>query len=504
MTVIAAAKERGLRSSSRSIPAKARAVADNGPAGFDRLLRARRDCVLRTPPLSSSATSRTSRASGSRSSMRTALRPRPQPYCRAGGLLRRDPCRDRKQVIGVGLSPRGNDNPTAPSNISTSPVRFIRALGAAYRASGRRQPIMDALQLPPYPNANTDPPVVGYQWPNAGIAEPRPDQAGALGRVQRHGAAALRDRPAALAGRGRLAGSDRGSAAYTGARTSRTVDEAGRPRSTPRSSGSAACDPQVARSTSSTGSTSRTAAASRAVPSVPTARERPAFDAVAQAVADTNGGTVCLGSPVVWKHTTSVVGATAKFSRLDGAHDRGGCPRECDRHLRPRRRRREADADGVRQEGGRRRARVARHAFVASALRRHRGALDGCQGAHEEGARPAAARLRKSRYVLADLAERRVQSRAHVALRRPELCGRWAAGGDDCARGTVLAEFSAHLRCDQGSARSEVEAWFEYGPRTTLTRSTKPGAPRPECPDHLGAARGSQAVRALVVPSRRA
>src|SRR5919201_550962 len=56
------------------------------------------------------------------------------------------------RVIGLGLSERGNDNPKAPSNASTSPVRFIQALGAAYYASGRERPIMDALAYHPYEN----------------------------------------------------------------------------------------------------------------------------------------------------------------------------------------------------------------------------------------------------------------------------------------------------------------------------------------------------------------
>jgi len=72
-------------------------------------------------------------------------------------------------VIGVGLSPRGNDNPHARSNISRSPVRFIRDLGAAYRASHRAKPIMDELAFHPYPAVNTDAPDHGYSWPNAGL-----------------------------------------------------------------------------------------------------------------------------------------------------------------------------------------------------------------------------------------------------------------------------------------------------------------------------------------------
>src|SRR5919205_1214542 len=74
-------------------------------------------------------------------------------------------------VIGLGLSPRGNDNPRAASNISTSPVRFIHDLGVAYRASGRTRPIMDELAFHPYPNPSSadDPLFEGYQWPNAGV-----------------------------------------------------------------------------------------------------------------------------------------------------------------------------------------------------------------------------------------------------------------------------------------------------------------------------------------------
>ena len=74
-------------------------------------------------------------------------------------------------VIGIGLSPRGNDDPHARSNVSTSPVRFIHDLGVAYRASGRTRPIMDALAFHPYPNPSSgdDPLLEGYQWPNAGV-----------------------------------------------------------------------------------------------------------------------------------------------------------------------------------------------------------------------------------------------------------------------------------------------------------------------------------------------
>ena len=74
-------------------------------------------------------------------------------------------------VVGVGLSPRGNDRPFARSNVSTSPIRFLAALGAWYRSSGRGAPLMDGLSFHPYPNRATDALSRGYPWPNAGFVD---------------------------------------------------------------------------------------------------------------------------------------------------------------------------------------------------------------------------------------------------------------------------------------------------------------------------------------------
>ena len=52
-------------------------------------------------------------------------------------------------VWGVGLSPRGSDNP-ALARPTHSPTAFIRDLGTLYRASGRTTPIMDGLAIHPY------------------------------------------------------------------------------------------------------------------------------------------------------------------------------------------------------------------------------------------------------------------------------------------------------------------------------------------------------------------
>jgi hypothetical protein len=71
-------------------------------------------------------------------------------------------------VQGISLSPRGSDNALAATNASTSPVRCIRDLGISYRASRRKRPIMDELAFHPHPNSYTDSYRVGYRWPNAG------------------------------------------------------------------------------------------------------------------------------------------------------------------------------------------------------------------------------------------------------------------------------------------------------------------------------------------------
>jgi hypothetical protein len=73
-------------------------------------------------------------------------------------------------VIGVSLSPRGNDNALAAVNGSTSPVRCIRDIGLSYRASRRTRPIMDELAFHPHPNSYRHSHLVGYRWPNAGTS----------------------------------------------------------------------------------------------------------------------------------------------------------------------------------------------------------------------------------------------------------------------------------------------------------------------------------------------
>ena len=68
------------------------------------------------------------------------------------------------------VSPRGNDDCDARSNVSTSPVRFVRDMGIAYRALHRDRAAFDEFGIHLYPNQPTDPIEKGYQWPKVGAS----------------------------------------------------------------------------------------------------------------------------------------------------------------------------------------------------------------------------------------------------------------------------------------------------------------------------------------------
>ena len=74
-------------------------------------------------------------------------------------------------VLGGALAPRGGDDP-ASSRPTHSPTQFIRDLGAAYRASGRTRPLMDAFAMHVYGESPRIPPTLAH--PNTtsiGIAD---------------------------------------------------------------------------------------------------------------------------------------------------------------------------------------------------------------------------------------------------------------------------------------------------------------------------------------------
>ena len=74
-------------------------------------------------------------------------------------------------VYGGALAPRGVDKPHTGRD-THSPTTFIADMGAAYRASGREVPIMDALAIHPYADASNVPPTFAHPNSSAiGIAD---------------------------------------------------------------------------------------------------------------------------------------------------------------------------------------------------------------------------------------------------------------------------------------------------------------------------------------------
>jgi hypothetical protein len=74
-------------------------------------------------------------------------------------------------VIGGALASRGSDDPEG-KRPTHSPTRFIEDLGAAYRASGRKEPVMDMFSLHPYPDSYSIPPTLQHpKTTTIGIAD---------------------------------------------------------------------------------------------------------------------------------------------------------------------------------------------------------------------------------------------------------------------------------------------------------------------------------------------
>ena len=65
------------------------------------------------------------------------------------------------RVYGGAVSPRGTDRP-AGVRPTHSPTTFVQGLGAAYRASGRARPVMDAFVIHPYGDNSSQPPTFAH------------------------------------------------------------------------------------------------------------------------------------------------------------------------------------------------------------------------------------------------------------------------------------------------------------------------------------------------------
>jgi hypothetical protein len=233
-------------------------------------------------------------------------------------------------VIGIGLSPRGNDNPRAKSNVSTSPVRFLHDIGVAYRASKRTKPLMNELAFHPYPNQNNDPPLKGYPWPNAGIpnldrikqavwdafngtaqptfgerGKPRPANALRLDLDETGWQVAI---PSAL------------QALYVGKESVTPVDERTQAQYYGDIIRTVTCDPDI-----------RLLSFFHLIDERDLDRwqsgllridgtRRPSYDAVKSAIAQTHGQ--CALTPLGWAHATSVIGGAVRFGYLSARSTR--------------------------------------------------------------------------------------------------------------------------------------------------------------------------------------
>ena len=115
--------------------------------------------------------------------------------------------RDRRRPLPARQRRAEGERATSRARPSAACATSARA----YRGSARRRPIMDEFSFHPYPQIGPRSAPEGLPVAERGRAEPRPDQAGVLGRLQRHPPAALRRaRPGRRAQvpprRGRLAG----------------------------------------------------------------------------------------------------------------------------------------------------------------------------------------------------------------------------------------------------------------------------------------------------------
>jgi hypothetical protein len=227
------------------------------------------------------------------------------------------------RVIAFGLSPRGNDDFDAPSNVSHSPIRFLQEVGEAYRQSGRTKPIADDLSVHCYPNVNTDAPSVGYVWPKVGcINFDRLKQAwwdafhGTAQPVFREGGDTsggphVRIYVDEVGYQTRVSG-DKASL-YSGAENVPLIDEATQGSYYAQLIALMACDPDVALLNFFHAVDETNLAAWQSGVVFPDGTRRASFGAVKDAIL---ANQQCHGKTAEWQHVDRVVGAAATFKTL--------------------------------------------------------------------------------------------------------------------------------------------------------------------------------------------
>jgi hypothetical protein len=226
-------------------------------------------------------------------------------------------------VIAFGLSPRGNDDFDAPSNVSHSPIRFLKEVGDAYRASGRTKPIADDISVHCYPNVNTDAPSVGYVWPKVGCIN--------FDRFKQawwdafHGTAQQLFRETGDSGTGphvrifvdevgyqaRISGDK--ATLYSGAENVPVVDEATQGSYYSQLVALMACDPNVALLNFFHAVDETNLAAWQSGFVLPDGTRRASFGTVKDAIL---ANQQCHGKTTEWRHVERVVGARAMFKTL--------------------------------------------------------------------------------------------------------------------------------------------------------------------------------------------
>jgi len=216
-------------------------------------------------------------------------------------------------VVAAGPSGSGNDE------TSSDPVRFVQALGAAYRGSGRTAPIMDRLGFHVYPLTNTDPPARSYAWPHVGASD--------LDRLKQAVWDAFAGTGQPVFGEGASAGAPGTlsldvdefgwqvaedptlAGRYTGAENVPTIDEDTQARYYGDLVGIFSCDPTVSDALLFHLADERELERFQSGVLRADWSERPSFDALRNAIA----GAGSCPLPDLWTHAAGVVGARATF-----------------------------------------------------------------------------------------------------------------------------------------------------------------------------------------------
>jgi hypothetical protein len=218
-------------------------------------------------------------------------------------------------VAGAALSGRGNDNPAASSNRSTSPLRFIYDMGAAYRASKRTKPLMDVFSFHPYPRSSLDSLAKGLEWPMAGYANlNRVKQSlwdafnGTAQKTTANGLGIMIDE---VGWQVRIPDD---STDYTGAENVPVTTEAHQAQVYGQLIRSAVCDPAVKSLLFMPFIDETDLAGFQSGLERADGTKRPAYDSVKAVITSTKGR--CLGRLVRWAPVKTVIGARAYFHGL--------------------------------------------------------------------------------------------------------------------------------------------------------------------------------------------